>query len=99
MSNFSKNEKVIHLLDKNHGVYATILDENYNNDGGQLTLFPMLRIKLCESGIIKVVSEDSVMKIPAGVTYIDLNCLSCTCGVKFIRDGGKHSDWCAVSKK
>lgn len=90
---FEVNEKVIYSSNGKTGVFAFIVGPSESNN---MTILNFWKIKLANSLEVISVPECEIIKIPKGVVFINLNMLHCTCGLKFVRDGGKHSSWCRV---
>lgn len=90
-------DKVIYRISLYKGEIVTVLSINYQNEYGQIMLFPEIRVKT-KDGNIKEIYEHDIEIIPPGVTYINTEMLACDCGLKYVRDGGRHSSWCAMSK-
>lgn len=95
---FEVGERVVYKISTNKGLWAVVLDTNASQDEfGQLLLVSGIKIKILDNGNVKVVSEYELDKVPKGTIYLNLDMLECECGLKFVRDGGNHSDWCRLS--
>lgn len=90
-------DRVIYKTGYNTGVWVIVLREKI--DGmGQLSLLPNTEyeVKRMDTGDVFTIYESSIIVPPKGATYINLNMLDCNCGLKYVRDGGRHSEWCAA---
>lgn len=90
MSNLKAGQRVVYI-GHTKNLLATVISVNENKQTA-IILFddksyipPKLEVDI-----------SSLYIIPAGATYINLSMIDCTCGLKFIRDGGIHSDWCKL---
>lgn len=52
-------------------------------------------IKSLDGELFKI-GENFIIKVP-GISYLNLSMIECTCGLKYVRDGGLHSAWCALA--
>lgn len=68
---------------------------SYDSSSGTVVFWNVRRLSNFE--IVRL-AESAIRKVP-GFTYINLKEMDCTCGVKYLRDGGIHSEWCPIFKK
>lgn len=94
-----KGDKVVYKFNSNEGEWAIILDPSVKEDeNGQLLLIEKIKIQLLnkEKTILMVYEHD--LFIPQkGITYLNTKMLLCDCGLKYVRDGGRHSHWCLLA--
>lgn len=86
----------------NKNEFATVLNPSVKDGSYDYTVEDKVLIRFDNQTLIPnvmVVPKSSLYIILDGVTYINIDMLDCTCGLKFIRDGGQHSFWCDLYSK
>lgn len=83
---FMVGEKVAYLINLHEAQPAIILAKYENSSTFLIRILDETKKEI-------VVYSSQLKKIPQNA-FVDYSNFDCTCGVKFIRDGGKHSDWC-----
>lgn len=96
IDNIKPGDKVIYKHSFSRGEIVTVVSISHQNEFGQLSMFPEIQVKT-KDGNLRNIYEHDIELIPAGVTYINTDMLACECGLKFVRDGGRHSSWCPMS--
>lgn len=87
MSNFKVGDKVIVKSTKKIGTIVRKIDENWIVD----------RFDVLIDGREVTYTDIELLAYPKGAGYINLDMLECTCGLKYVRDGGNHSEWCDMA--
>lgn len=91
-----KGDKVVYLISVNHGEWAMVEDTDVYDDSLPLLSVMGIKIRL-PNGVTKVVHEHDIYIPKEGITFLNLNMIQCDCGLKYVRDGGLHSDWCKIA--
>lgn len=86
----NKGERVIYTGDSS-GLKATIVDTSYS------MYYPaiMVTIEFDDENLLPRQMDVALEYVKKIELYNQVN-INCCCGVKFIRDGGRHSSWCFV---
>lgn len=93
-----KGDRVIYKITANEGEWAEVIDPCVKEDAsGQVLLVERVKIKLLNNTklVIDVYENDLVIP-PKGIVFVNTKMLLCNCGLKYVRDGGKHSHWCLL---